>query len=306
MTREMKPHLLELSDFAWERLWNRLAGLTDEEYLWEPVPDSWTIRRHEDGSVAVDSSVLPLEPPPFTTLAWRIAHVTDVLGAERTATWFGLTPLAGEEPGPPQVDAKAALAALEHAHASWRRRLDALDEEALARPMGKIAGPYGEQDGSAFALHILDELIHHGAEIGVVRDLFRASRPRSAFVDACLRGDHDEARTIQERTPGIIARTMAEHPALVSQAASRQRWDAVLLLLDLGFGVDAPTPSSAPSPLHYAAGAGELDVLRRLVTLGADLDRRDPTFQATPLGWAEFLHQEEAAAYLSSLPARQP
>jgi hypothetical protein len=306
MTREMKPHLLELSDFAWERLWNRLAGLTDEEYLWEPVPDSWTVRHRDDGSVAVDSSVLPPEPPPFTTLAWRIAHLSDVLGAERTATWFGLTPTAGEEPSPPQGDATAALAALEHAHASWRRRLDALDEEALARPMGKIAGPYAEHDSASFALHILDELIHHGAEIGVVRDLFRASRPRSGFVDACLRADREEVRAIREREPQVVARTMAEHPELVSQAASRQRWDAVLLLLDLGFGVDAPTPSSVPSPLHYAAGAGELDVVRRLVELGADLDRRDPAFQATPLGWAEFLHQGEVAAYLSSLPAHQP
>jgi hypothetical protein len=40
--------------------------------------------------------------------------------------------------------------------------------------MGDVAGPYAEYDGTSFALHILDELIHHGAEVGVLRDLYRA------------------------------------------------------------------------------------------------------------------------------------
>jgi hypothetical protein len=30
--------LLGLADFAYQRLHTRLAGLTDEEYLWEPAP----------------------------------------------------------------------------------------------------------------------------------------------------------------------------------------------------------------------------------------------------------------------------
>lgn len=180
----VKAHLLEVSDFAWQRLHNRLGGLTDEEYLWEPVPGVWTVRPTGDGGHAADGSAMPPQPPPFTTVAWRITHLTDVLGAERTATWLGLQAGRDEEPGPPQGTAAAGVAALERAQAIWRRRLAAVTDEALARPMGEIAGPYAESDGAAFALHILDELIHHGAEIGVVRDLYQHQRSRDSFVDA--------------------------------------------------------------------------------------------------------------------------
>ncbi|MCL8016193.1 DinB family protein [Streptomyces sp. AS02] len=37
--------LLEQFDCARERAQVRLTGLSDEEYLWEPVPDCWSIRR---------------------------------------------------------------------------------------------------------------------------------------------------------------------------------------------------------------------------------------------------------------------
>ncbi|MFD2079598.1 Ankyrin repeat [Actinopolymorpha cephalotaxi] len=296
----MKAHLLELSDFAWQRLHHRLGGLTDEEYLWEPVPDAWTLRPSGDGTYAADGSAMPPQPAPFTTLAWRIAHVADVLGEDRTATWLGLPVGADEEPAP-RGTAAAAVAALERAHAIWRRRLAAVTDEALARPMGDIAGPFAESDGAAFALHILDELIHHGAEIGVVRDLYQHQRPQDPFADACLRGDRAEAQRLREQDPGVVERLGADDPGIVSRAASRERWDAVRLLVDLGFGVDAPERSPAPSPLHYAAGAGALEVVRLLVERGADLDRTDPTFAATPLGWAEHFGQAETAAYLTSV-----
>ncbi len=174
----MRAHLLDLSDFAWQRLHHRLGTLTDEEYLWEPVPDAWTVRPAGDDNWAADGSALPPHPAPFTTLAWRIAHLADVLGAERTATWLGLAPGPDEAPDGPQGTAAAGVAALERAHAIWRRRLAAVSDAALSRPMGELAGPYADSDGAAFALHILDELIHHGAEIGVVRDLYQHQRGR--------------------------------------------------------------------------------------------------------------------------------
>jgi hypothetical protein len=32
------------------RLRERLSGITEEEYLWEPVPGCWTVRRRETAS----------------------------------------------------------------------------------------------------------------------------------------------------------------------------------------------------------------------------------------------------------------
>ncbi|MEV1171556.1 DinB family protein [Nonomuraea sp. NPDC049784] len=290
-------NLVDLSDFAWQRLRNRLEGLTDEEYLWEPVSECWTVCRGEDGSYEADGARLPPEPPPFTTLAWRVTHLIDVLQAERTATWFGHRP--SPQDGLPGVPGSAAdaLRALEHAYDVWRRRLAGLSEDDLVSPMGPIAGPYAEQDGTAFALHILDELIHHGAEIGVVRDLYRQLGPRDPFVLACVRGDRAEIDTMLEKDPALLERTRAEHPALLVEAAALQRWAAVQVLVELGFDVNARS-ASGRVPAHYAAGTGHVDTLRMLVGHGADLTVTDSMYQATPLGWAQWFGQEEAAGYL--------
>lgn len=66
--------------------------MTDEEYFWEPVPGCWSIRRRKDGpgSRATllagtgdwgrDAAPYPHAwPPPFTTLAWRLSHLSETL-----------------------------------------------------------------------------------------------------------------------------------------------------------------------------------------------------------------------------------
>ena len=296
----LKADLLSLSDFAWQRLRGRVDGLTDEEYLWEPAPGCWSVRLVEGGGTfRMEGGPPPPEPAPFTTIAWRTAHLVDVLQAERTATWLGVRPEASD--GTPVVPgtAAAALEALDRAYAAWRRRVEAADEDGLGTPMGPIAGPYADDTRNAFILHILDELIHHGAEIGVVRDLYQARSLDDPFVEACLRGDTRAVEELRAGDPGILDKTRVEHPDLLRQAASIRRWDAVRLLADLGFAVDLPAGAPGASPLHYAAGAGELDVVRLLLSRGADLAVIDPVFQQPPRGWAEYFGHAEVAAYLA-------
>ena len=48
-----------------------------------------------------------------------------------------------------------------------------LGEAALARPCGPSEGPYAEHSMAELVLHINREAIHHGAEIAVLRDLYR-------------------------------------------------------------------------------------------------------------------------------------
>src|SRR5262245_51962479 len=124
-------NLLDLSDFAWQRLRARLEGLTDAEYLWTPVQDSWTVRPGDDGSYVADWAPLPPEPSPFTSIAWRVTHLIDILQAERTATWFGQKPEPQDgAPGVPGTAADASRA-LEHAYDVWRRRLAAVSADSL-------------------------------------------------------------------------------------------------------------------------------------------------------------------------------
>ncbi len=96
----LRENLLDLSDVAGSRLLARVQGLTDDEYFWEPVPDVWTVRRADSGP-RIDGSAFPPEPPPFTTLAWRVTHLIDILLAERRD-------LVRPDPGTVRRDARGA------------------------------------------------------------------------------------------------------------------------------------------------------------------------------------------------------
>jgi hypothetical protein len=177
----VRRDLLDLSDFAYGRLRDRLDGLTDDEYLWEPAADCWSVRPVDDGTYRADGpddgSTGGSGEPPLTTLAWRMSHLIDVLGAGRNATWIGVTP-AGRLPhtGAPGT-AGAAVERLGQAYALFRAHIAAVDAGTLTDAMGAVAGPYAQSTRASFVLHELDELIHHGAEVGVLRDLYRATHP---------------------------------------------------------------------------------------------------------------------------------
>ena len=82
--------LTDQLDFHWtHQLHPRLSGLTDEEYLWEPVPGSWSVRPSATGAVAIDWAWPEPVPAPMTTIAWRLAHVIVACLAMRSASHFG-------------------------------------------------------------------------------------------------------------------------------------------------------------------------------------------------------------------------
>lgn len=164
----LSTHLAEQLDFHWRmQLRPRLDGLTDDEYFWQPVPDCWTV--HPDGGI--DFAYPPPRPEPFTTIAWRLAHVIVGVLAMRVHSHFG---------GPPAdygswnyaTDAAGALAQLDAAYHQWRDGVLGLDDAGLAAPCGPAEGPYAEEPMTTLVLHINREVIHHGAEIALLRDLY--------------------------------------------------------------------------------------------------------------------------------------
>lgn len=172
----VKADLLGLADYASDRLRARVAGLSDEEYLWEPAPGCWSVRPVGDGTFRADRVRPEPVPPPLTTIAWRLAHVIDVLAGERNATWLGVTPTGRlDRTGDPGTAAEAA-AQLDEAFALFRGHVAAMDAVTLTDRLGPVAKHYAEGTRAGFVLHELDELIHHGAEIATLRDLYRATR----------------------------------------------------------------------------------------------------------------------------------
>ncbi|MEB3070083.1 DinB family protein [[Mycobacterium] vasticus] len=160
--------LADQLDWHWQHLLRpRLDGLTDDEYLWEPVPGCWTVHRNK-----VDFTFPAPDPPPFTTIAWRLAHMTVGVFAMRNHHHFG-GPRADYSSWPYAVDAATALQQLDDAYQRWTAGVRGLDEAALARPIGRAEGPWADHTMAQLILHINREAIHHGAEIACIRDLYR-------------------------------------------------------------------------------------------------------------------------------------
>jgi hypothetical protein len=166
------PTLLDQIEFPWNNgFLPRLATLTDEAYLWEPVPGCWSVRPNVAGRWVQDGiGVRPPEPPPFTTIAWRVAHITTIFG-QRASNHFGdgtfdpaTVPWTGA--------ASDAIALMTAEYERWRAGVRALGEVGLFRPCGPAEGP-SEQPFLTLVLHINREFIHHAAEVMLLLDLYR-------------------------------------------------------------------------------------------------------------------------------------
>jgi hypothetical protein len=164
-------------------------------------------------------------------------------------------------------DVEGCLALLRTATTYWLDVLRSVPDEAWFEPLGPGCEPWHQSTLVAFAHHQLDEAIHHGAEVGLLRDLY-AHRSGEVASDP--------------------------PPTDVDAAAELGRWDVVeaLVLDGRPFGMDGTTA------LHQAAAIGDLPLVRLLVEAGASLDAEDPVFHGTPLVWATYFGCDDVAAYL--------
>jgi hypothetical protein len=176
--------LREQLDWHWEhQLRPRLDGLTDTEYFAEPAPACWSVRRTGESTapIAVGAGDYVLEfahptpdPPPVTTIAWRLAHVIVGIFGTRAASHFG-GPAVAWDTFAYAGTAAEALAQLDAGYAAWTAGVAALGAAGLARPCGPAEGPWAKAPMAELIQHINKEVIHHGAEICLLRDLYRAA-----------------------------------------------------------------------------------------------------------------------------------
>jgi DinB superfamily len=182
---DWNEQLVDQLTWHWEQhLRPRLDGLTDEEYLWEPVAGCWSLRPEGEstaritgggGRLKVDYDWPEPDPAPVTTIAWRIAHILIGVFGDRSASQFGAEPVDYFTYVYAETAAEA-LGQLDTTYATWVEGVRGLGEDGLSRPSGPAENDWSEEPVSRLILHVHREAIHHGAEIALLRDLYGATQ----------------------------------------------------------------------------------------------------------------------------------
>jgi hypothetical protein len=203
MTGKRAGPLLELMEqierFTLDRAWDHL---TDDEFFWEPFATSWSIRRAGEcttpdpfgaGDWRADFAIPEPDPVPMTTIAWLYWHIGSLPGRLCELDFFGgahtmasgwTSPYLAHHPM--FTSAAEAVAALRDGWGRLRAAIERADDTQLELtspgysyaaepPRGGLCvlGPPGPpRPATRFIAGALNEIGHHGTQIGVLRDLY--------------------------------------------------------------------------------------------------------------------------------------
>ena len=135
-----------------------------------------------------DQGILPcnvvdeaLYQQPPTLLIATIDKFARLAWDERANAFFGDTVVPDAESfndprftPPIPGSAAAAIALLHEVCERWRDGLAHLGDAGLLAPIGPFGGWFAQEPMAALVLHVSRETMHHGGEIGLLRDLYRA------------------------------------------------------------------------------------------------------------------------------------
>ena len=191
--------MAQIERYTLGRAWD---GLTDDELFWEPFTTTWSIRRRAEcrtpnpfgaGEWVADFAIPEPTPVPVTTIAWLYWHVgsvpgrlcdIDFLGGTRTVASGWTSPYLTHHPM--FTCASEAVNALREGWQRLRGAIERSDDDHLGvetagytyaaePPRGGlcVVGPPGP---TCSAVHVvagvLNEVGHHGAQIGALRDMY--------------------------------------------------------------------------------------------------------------------------------------
>ena len=171
-TAIVQDEVVAFYDEWWRRFSERLEGLTQTEFDWEPAPGAWSVRATPDGPKVERIEPDP-DPPPITTIAWRLWHIAIECLEGYAARVFGRTATDLRDQAF-TLDVDEAVDITARSAASFRAGLNAQGPDRLFDKLGPSYGPYAESTFLGLMLHVIDELVHHGAEVALLRDLYRS------------------------------------------------------------------------------------------------------------------------------------
>ncbi len=219
------------------------------------------------------------QPYGNTPLYFLVGHQDDGGGK---ASWFkGLVWLLEHGADPNVPSGKSAETPLHGLAAGWpkvatvRRLLAHGADPNLPRADGRTPYAIAVRSGNA---RVAELLLAAGARTDVLE-------PIDLFLGACLEADGERARATLAAHPQLLGAMDERDRGAIVRAAWHGRADAVRLMLDLGFRLDA-TDQDGATPLHAAAWTGGTEAVKLLLTLGASVNVRERRFGGSPLGWA--------------------
>jgi len=154
-------------------LLERLEGLTDEEYLWQPVQRMLSVRDVEGRPTPDQHGLSPTGAADLPrTIAWSVAH----LGS---GSWERWDYLVGEHRLQPTdlvwpMTAGEGVAFMREGLRRWRSAMDHMTDTDLDT-VGRSAFPWGldpELPLIEIVWWVNKELIYHAGEIWLMRDLY--------------------------------------------------------------------------------------------------------------------------------------
>jgi DinB superfamily len=189
--------MLFIEMYTLTRVWTEL---TNEEFFWEPLPGCWSVHQRSKcltptpfgtgdwvadfDADLVERAVRGEAMEPLTTVAWLMWHVgsmpgrlvdLDFLGGERSADSGWPAPYLSDHPVFTSADD-----AVQTMRTGWRaldRTLQASTDEQLERQTrfwGYPGNPGPPAPGYQIVASLLNEISHHGTQVCVLRDLYRA------------------------------------------------------------------------------------------------------------------------------------
>lgn len=173
-------------DRAFRSMRWHVEDLDDGEYFWEPSDVVWGVRERSAATIGwgterwvCEDTWPPPDPVPNTTIGWRVVHVAAWTDIYRDWTWhdarLALTDLA--VPG----TAGEAVEWLFRAQEGFATEVAAVEDADLSDERPAHYG--GAVPMGALIRGIAFEHIHHGAEIGLLRDLRRGHARLQPYED---------------------------------------------------------------------------------------------------------------------------
>ena len=167
----IRASVLSNLDFRWNALIrNRLEGISEDEYLWEPIAGCLSVHPDAAGGYTLDS-VGPAEFP-LGNIAWRMTHLAFSLSNHPVAAVAFGGAWQKPELAAPAGTAAEAINRLDRAYRHWHATVAGLSDTDLARRLGSAAGQYAESTVLDSILHIQAEALQRGADLSLLRDLY--------------------------------------------------------------------------------------------------------------------------------------